>query len=215
MCSLSTLTMATARYHHGNLRAALLDAGLSLAAKNGPMSLQVRDLAKAEGVSASAVYRHFPDLAHLAADVSRLARERLAQSMLDAANTIAPQSDPGMYAIRRFDAIGLAYVQFAVDEPNLFDVAFQAPTAPPSHADDPSAWDVLTDALDAIVAAGEMSLERRADAPMIAWSAVHGLASILVRQMMPSPDERRAATVAVMRGVRRALALRDDAATAP
>ena len=68
--------MASTRYHHGSLRAALLEAGLRIAAAKGPAALQLRDLAKAEGVSASAVYRHFPDLAHLSAEISRLVRER-------------------------------------------------------------------------------------------------------------------------------------------
>lgn len=173
------------------------------------MSLQIRALAFSQGVSPSAVYRHFPDLAHLSAEVARLARERLAQAMLDAALTVALHPDAGLLAIRRFDAIGRAYVLFAVREPNLFDMAFQVPAAPPSSEDDPSAWDVLTDALDALVSTGELSSDRRPDGPMIAWSAVHGLASILVRGMIPSADEERATLDAVLLGVRRALGLRD------
>ena len=189
---------------------ALLDAGLRVAAAKGPMSLQIRDLAVGQGVSPSAVYRHFPDLAHLSAEVARLARERLAQAMLDAALAVPLHPDAGLVAIRRFNEIGRAYVEFAVRESNLFDMAFQVPGAPPSCADDPSAWDVLNDALDALVAAGELSPDRRWDGPMIAWSAVHGLASIIVRRMMPSADAERAAVDAVLLGVRRALGLRED-----
>lgn len=201
--------MATARYHHPNLRSALLEAGLHLAREGGAAALQVRELAAYEGVSPAAVYRHFPDMAHLTAEVSRLARERLAQTMIDAAAALPPCTDRGMSAIRRLDAIGRAYVGFAAREPHLFDVAFQAPAAPPSSADRPSAWEVLIEALDALVATNELSPELRADAPVFAWSAVHGLASVRARKLVPEPRDDHAALDAIMRGVRRALELRE------
>ena len=200
--------MASTRYHHGSLRAALLEAGLRIAAAKGPAALQLRDLAKAEGVSASAVYRHFPDLAHLSAEISRLARERLAQAMLDAAAAVPEHPDAGLLATRRFDAIGRAYVTFAVSHPNLFDTAFQAPGAPPSRPDDPDAWTVLNGALDALVEAGELSTLMRVEAPMVAWSAVHGLAGILVRRMPVEPTEQASAVESVLCAVRRSLSLR-------
>lgn len=203
--------MTATRYHHGNLRAALLQAGLRLAGAQGPDALQVRDLAKAEGVSASAVYRHFPDLAHLSAEVGRLARERLAQAMLDAAAAVPAPVPPdlGGHAIRCFDAIGRAYIEFAVREPQLFETAFQVPTAPPSCADDPSAWAVLNDALDGLVAHGELAPALRDGASMVAWAGVHGMASILVQRMLPPPHADQPAIDAVLRGVRQALHLRD------
>ncbi|MCC7052950.1 MAG: TetR/AcrR family transcriptional regulator [Gemmatimonadaceae bacterium] len=199
----------TARYHHGNLRTALLEAGLRIAEADGPAALQLRDLARAEGVSASAVYRHFPDLAHLSAEVGRLARRRLARAMLHAADAVPAEPDAGLHAIRRFDAIGRAYVEFAVRHPKLFDTAFQAPTAPPSCADDPSAWAVLESALERLVSVGELSAQRRIDAPIVSWSAVHGLAGILVRGMLVPPATAADAIAAVLRGVRRSLELRD------
>ena len=204
--------MTAPRYHHGNLRAALLESGLRLAADGGPAALQVRDLAKAEGVSASAVYRHFPDLAHLSAEVGRLARQRLAEAMLGAADAVPAECDPGTRAIWRFDAIGRAYVEFAVEHPQLFDTAFQAPEAPPSCEDDPSAWGVLNLALDDLVSEGDLSPERRETAPMMAWSAVHGLSSILVRRMLVPPTTAREAIDTVTLGVRHALGLRNPGA---
>jgi len=200
--------MTSSRYHHGNLRVALLATGLRLAAQGGSMSLQVRDLANAEGVSPAAVYRHFPYLAHLAAEVSRLARQQLAQSMLDAAVAVPVGPDAGLVAIARFDEIGRAYVRFAIGEPHLFDMAFQPQGAAPSCDDSPSAWAVLTGALDELVATQELSPALRADAPIVAWSAVHGLASIIVRGLQPAPGAEPAAIDSLMRGVQRALGLR-------
>ncbi len=200
--------MASTRYHHGSLRAALLQAGLRIVAAKGPAALQLRDLAKAEGVSASAVYRHFPDLAHLSAEISRLARQQLAQAMGDAAAAVPGHPDAGLGACRRFDAVGRAYVTFAVTNPNLFATAFQAPGAPPSCPDDPDAWTVLNQCLDALVAAGELAAPMRVEAPMVAWSAVHGLAAILVQRRPLEPTEATAAVDSVMAAIRRALALR-------
>jgi AcrR family transcriptional regulator len=201
--------MPADRYHHGNLQTALLESGLNAAREGGPAALQLRELASAAGVSPSAVYRHFPDMAHLCAEVSRAARQALATAMRGAAAAVADDpGDAGLTAIRRFDAIGRAYIEFAVHEPLLFDTAFMAAVAPPSCADDPSAWDVLLAALDDLVRAGELHTSRRDTAPLIAWSAVHGMSGVLVRGMLPPPYEPAAAIDATITGVRHALRLR-------
>lgn len=203
--------MADPRYHHGNLRAALLDAGFALARAGGPLRLQVRELAAAESVSPSAVYRHFPDLAHLRADVARLAREALAREMQTAADAIPSDLVAGERAIRRFQAIGAAYLAFAAREPQLFDTAFMATEAPPSCEDAPSAWEVLLDALQQLVATGEMAPARLADAPLIAWSSVHGAASMLAGNLLPADVPDGVVRAAVLDGVLRALGVRTPA----
>lgn len=201
--------MPADRYHHGNLHTALLEAGLNAARTGGPAALQLRDLAAASGVSPSAVYRHFPDMAHLSAEVSRAARESLARAMLAAAATVPEESgDIGIGAVRRLHAIGRAYIEFAAREHQLFDTAFMTAGAAPSCADDPSAWDVLIGALDELVATGELHPSRRHDAPLIAWSAVHGLSGVIVRSMLPAPYVPEAAILATLAGVREALRLR-------
>ena len=201
--------MASPPYHHGNLHAALLAAGLVAAQAGGPAALQLRELAAAVGVSPSAVYRHFPDMAHLSAEVSRAAREALATRMLSAAAAVpAVRDDPGEGAIRRMQAIGRAYIEFAVSEPHLFDTAFMAAGAAPSCADDPSAWGVLNDALDALVRTGMLAFARRETAALVAWSAVHGLSGVLVRPMLPAPYQPNDAITATLAGVLDALDVR-------
>jgi len=201
--------MSNSRYHHGNLHTALLEAGLTASRSAGPAGLQLRELASAVGVSPSAVYRHFPDMAHLSAEVSRMARETLAKRMLSAAAAVPEvPGDLGESAIRRMQAIGRAYIDFALSEPHLFDTAFMAACAAPSCADDPSAWGVLNDALDALVQAGELPVARRDSAPLVAWSAVHGLSSVLVRGMLPPPHQPSGAITATLAGVLDALDVR-------
>jgi len=205
--------MASPRYHHGNLHAALLQAGLTASQAGGPAGLQLRELASAVGVSPSAVYRHFPDMAHLSAEVSRMAREALARRMLSAAAAVHEVTgDPGEGAIRRMQAIGRAYIEFAVSEPHLFDTAFMAAGAAPSCTANPSAWGVLNDALDALVQAGELPVARRESAPLIAWSAVHGLSGVLVRGMLPPPHQPSDAITTTLAGVLDALGVRQPKA---
>ncbi|NVN11818.1 helix-turn-helix domain-containing protein, partial [Nguyenibacter vanlangensis] len=72
-------------YHHGDLRAALIEAGLRLLADRAVDALSLREIARAVGVSATAVYRHFPDkdalLRTLAGEgLNRLARAQRAAS---------------------------------------------------------------------------------------------------------------------------------------
>jgi len=148
-------------------------------------------------------------LTHLSAEVSRAAREALATRMLSAAADVpAVRDDPGEGAIRRMQAIGRAYIEFAVSEPHLFDTAFMAAGAAPSCADDPSEWGVLNDALDALVRTGVLAVARRETAALVAWSAVHGLSGVLVRPMLPAPYQPNDAITATLAGVLDALDVR-------
>jgi hypothetical protein len=68
---------------------------------------------------------------------------------------------------------------------------------------------VLTGALDAMVTHGELQPALRAEATWVAWSAVHGLASMVVRGLFPDAPSETEALHAVVGGVRRALGLRE------
>jgi len=151
-------------------------------------------------------------MAHLTAEVSRTAREALATRMLTAAAAVPEvPSEPGIGAIRRVQAIGRAYIEFAVTEPHLFDTAFMTAATDASCPDTPSAWGVLNDALDALVQAGELDVARHETASLIAWSAVHGLSGVLVRRMLPPPHQRDDAITATLAGVLQALDVRQPA----
>jgi AcrR family transcriptional regulator len=191
-------------YHHGHLEAALVDAGEAAARDGGAGAVTLRELAKSVGVSPAAAYRHFPSLDHLVAAVSQRARERLAARMIAARDALPDDGGPEA-GWARFLATGRAYVAFGTSEPRLFETAFAPCPAPPRRADDPAAWDVLVGALDALEARGAITDERRTDAPLIAWSAVHGLASIIATGVLPEGSTPDAATDAVLLGVRRAL----------
>lgn len=199
--------MARAAYHHGNLGPAAVELALSQVARGGMAALNGREVARTLGVAPAALYRHFADVEHLKAAVSQQARQRLAIAMASARDAAPRRRDPRRRAVERFVATGTAYVVFAQTEPGLFDAAFTACGAPPPGPDDPSAMGVLAAALDDLVTSGAMPPARRDEAPLIAWSSVHGLAALLAFGEVPPDLDREAATATVVAGVLRALEL--------
>ena len=166
-------------YHHGDLRRALVEAATALAEEGGSDGVVLREAARRVGVSPSAAYRHFPSRDGLLAAVGSAARERLVRRMLAAAD-----GAPDLV----FRATGLAYIEFALDEPGLFEVAFR-PCPPGLYVpEDPSPYHVLSAALDALADAGRLAVTR-AGAEEPAWAAVHGAAVLLGERMIP-PSER-------------------------
>ena len=172
-------------YHHGDLRRALLSAATELAERGGSDGVALREAARRIGVSPSAAYRHFPSRDGLLAHVGSQAREALAQRMLAATADIRGSS--GRSARARYRATGRAYIEFALDEPGLFEVAFRR--CPPALyvPDDPSPYAVLSEALDALDGAGLLAVPRAA-AEVPAWVAVHGAAILLGEGMLPRDD---------------------------
>jgi AcrR family transcriptional regulator len=172
-------------YHHGDLRRAMVDAATELAADGGAENVTLREVARRVGVSASAAYRHFPNREGLLAQVASEAREALARRMIAAIAAIDEGSDGT--AVDRFRATGRAYIEFALDEPGLFEVAFRA--CPPELyvPDDPSPYALLSEALDTLDHAGLLAVERPG-AETAAWVAVHGAAVLLRDGMLPQSD---------------------------
>ncbi|CAN5251187.1 TetR/AcrR family transcriptional regulator [soil metagenome] len=173
-------------YHHGDLRQALLSAGVELAREGGPEAVVLREATRRVGVSPNAAYRHFADREALLAAVSDAALAELATS-IDRHLAAIPDGDPETVARARLRAVGTGYVAFAQDNPQLFRTAFSVPT----EVRDPRApalsgpsgltpFGLLGLALDQFVASGIMPPERRPQAEFLAWSSVHGLSMLLI-----------------------------------
>jgi AcrR family transcriptional regulator len=206
-------------YHHGSLRAALIDAGVELARTGGPNAVVLRAASRQAGVSHNAVYRHFADQEDLLAAVAQRCMSRLSLLMLERMSLVTTRHRVRR-AQARFGAIGRAYVDFARAEPGWFRTAFSS--ARP-HADDGPATDhaegtddgpisnpyeVLSAQLDELVEVGALPPDRRAGAEYVAWSAVHGISSLLLdgplRELPESEAESAIGTV--LAGISRGLA---------
>lgn len=198
-------------YHHGNLREALVEAGVELARTGGPDAVVLRAVSRQAGVSHNAAYRHFADHDELLAAVAARCMAELAHLMSERADAVRLR-DPAARAQARIEAIGRAYIDFAVSEPGWFRTAFAGhsaglgePAAAPPPEDDPYA--LLSARLDELVETGVLPAERRPGAEQAAWSMVHGLSSLLLDGPLRalSPQEREEATRVALTVVRRGL----------
>jgi len=111
-------TTAKEKYHHGNLRAALLEAALAVISEIGPRGLSIREMARRAGVAHAAPYRHFADRDELILAVVKQGFN-LMQQTIQAEKAAAPD-DP----LNQFAASGQAYVNFALQHPAYHRVMF-------------------------------------------------------------------------------------------
>jgi len=184
-------------YHHGDLRQALLAAGIELAGEGGPDAVVLREATRRVGVSPNAAYRHFADREALLAEVCNACQSKIAAAMDAAYDAISP-GEPAEMALERLRSVGRSYVGFAQDNPGLFLTAISASPdleninlasrAGPSGR---TPYGLLTAALDELVDAGLMPASRRPQAEFLAWSSVHGLAMLLIEgplRALPRPQ---------------------------
>ena len=191
MLTMSTLKKSASEFHHGDLQAALVMAGMRHVEKLGLNSLGLRQLALVTGVSPTAVYRHFADLEHLKAAVAKASRETLGKMMLDALKS-ASTSKTAKGATDRFLAIGGAYIDFGIKKSNLFEIAFICFDSPILEPDSPNPWDLLINSLNELNEIGCLSEKNFKTAPMIAWSMVHGFAGLAAQGATGSVQETNA-----------------------
>jgi AcrR family transcriptional regulator len=183
-----------ATYRHGDLRRALLEAGIELARAGGPDAVLLRAATRRAGVAPNAAYRHFASREALLEAVRASALSQVARAMEAELDTIAadlPHADMARASVR---AVGTGYLRFAMNETGLFRTAFgpaskliratpdlsTAETAGTAGNSGLNPFELLGAALDELVAAGVMPPERRPGAEFLAWSAVHGLAVLVV-----------------------------------
>ena len=191
----------------------MLDAGIALARDGGPDAIVLREATRRAGVVPNAAYRHFASRDELLEAVRGAALAALAHAMVAKLRRVAQTDDRVAFARAHLRAIGSAYIAFAQKEPGLFRTAFAGATlrreAATAGKDAARAgpFQLLGAALDLLVVAGALPPERRAGAEYLAWSAVHGLAMLLIdgplRRM--SRQDRSAVTRALLEMVENGL----------
>ncbi|NGO68413.1 TetR/AcrR family transcriptional regulator [Streptomyces boncukensis] len=182
--------MGKERYHHGDLRNALIEAAIGLAREGGPEAVVLRAAARRVGVSPTAAYRHFAGQSELLGEVKEYGQRRLADCMEEAGGAVAGEGPEAVLA--RIRALGRGYVRFAMEEPGLFSAAFHGKSLEAVDggqgggfdlADQPwqaRSFELLTESLDALLACGLMPPARRPGAEVGAWATAHGLARLVL-----------------------------------
>jgi AcrR family transcriptional regulator len=178
-------TAPRARYHHGDLRNAMMDSAVELARTGGPEAVVLREVARRVGVSATAAYRHFSDAEALLDEVKQSALAVLADTLVAKVGAVPTDGDPGDVAVAQVRAAANAYIDFAIDQAGLFMTAFCRTTVPGEEYHgapfiETDAYRALGALLDQLVATGRMPAERRPGADIAAWSVVHGFALLMV-----------------------------------
>lgn len=170
---------ASERYHHGDLRAALIEEALKRLESGPAEALSLREVARNVGVSATAVYRHFPDKAALLDALCAVADERLA----DAFEKAMAKAKPGRDA---FNAMGRAYVRFALANPSLFR---QMMSTKPGKAHQASSRgrQMLVNGIQEM-GGGKLDKAQAEIWGLRAWAVVHGLAMLMLDGMAPHDE---------------------------
>jgi AcrR family transcriptional regulator len=173
---------AERKYHHGDLRASLVAGGLALLKERAADDLSLREVARHVGVSATAVYRHFPDKQALLFAMCERGAEQLSAAQRDA------MKDKG--AKIAFEAAGRAYVLFALANPALYRL-MMATKASVDHYDANGnamgdSMQLLKDCVSDVLSSKASAMEHKV-AALHAWALVHGI-SMLMLDGLVSPD---------------------------
>lgn len=182
------------RYHHGNLRQALLDAAEELLSDGGVDALSWREIARRAGVSPGAPYHHFADKAAL---ITALSQHHLAglDQLFRAA--VAQHSDP----LEQLRALGMVYVFYAVEHPAAFRLMFRPEKGSP-FGDEPWVTPVYGVLLEVVRACRERAGRPQESTERVAfgaWGLVHGLAALLLDgPLAPLASDRERVRALVM-----------------
>ncbi len=171
-------TRAASRYHHGDLKSAVLLAAEKILERDGLQAVTLRAVARAVGVSHTAPKNHFGDLMGLLSELAAVGYLRFAAALGEAVNP--PSSD----ARDRLRAMGSAYVAFARAHPKLFLLMFHSERLDMKRpsllaAIDESRQSLRTAVLSTADARSMKPVEVAARATA-SLSLVHGLAMLLL-----------------------------------
>ncbi len=179
---MATVKRRKRAYHHGNLREALLGVAATMVERAGAPGVTLRDVARRVGVTHTAAYHHFESREALLREVAMQGFNELGEAL--AKGTKKATEDPRV-ALRQ---TGRAYVEFAVQRPNLFRLMFgplMNGAQPAAEASRRASFQVLVGAvaraMGAVMPGGAIPELR---GPLAAWSVVHGLSVLLIDEQL-------------------------------
>jgi AcrR family transcriptional regulator len=184
-------------YHHGDLRAALLDTARDVLETAPPDAITLKSLAERLGVTQSAPYRHFETreavLAAVAADGFSRFRE-----MIIAARTEAPEAE-------RFERACLAYLAFGRANRGVYKLMFASKIVPTSRSG--ALGDAANSAFELLMGstANHAIADQAHSVAMWVWSTLHGLVMLEADDLMKGSENPAATSAAVIRRLVRAV----------
>jgi AcrR family transcriptional regulator len=176
--------MVKERYHHGDLKNALIRAGSQILVEEGIAALSLRKVAGRAGVSHSAPYAHFPDKQALVAAISTEGFRQLYERLKGAVD--ANRSDPSGMLVE----VAHAYLTFALDSPAFFKVMFsgileQEKAYPDFVAMSTKNFQLLVELVAQGQAAGVLPVGPPERMAISIWSTVHGFTALMIDRQIP------------------------------
>jgi AcrR family transcriptional regulator len=170
-------------YHHGDLKNALIQAGIEILSKEGVNALSLRKVARKAGVSHAAPYAHFADKQALVAAISTEGYNKLYESVYHAVQR--HQGDP----LRQFVEAAWAYVEFALTDPDHFKITLSGVVE--KEKDYPAFVEISRKSFRLVVElveAGQRAGILNAGPPDLVaasvWGLVHGFASLILEDQL-------------------------------
>jgi AcrR family transcriptional regulator len=175
------------RYHHGDLPRALVQEAVGTIQRGGVEALTLRAVGERLGVSRTALYRHFADksalLEAVATEGFRTLRLRLEEAWR--AHGGGPMG---------FEAMGVSYVRFAVEQPSHYRVmfgGFVTAAAESSLAiEGAAAFQALVNALVALQQEGYLRADPPQQLAQYIWANVHGIAMLAIDGQLREPVDQ-------------------------
>ena len=166
-------------YHHGDLKNALIKAGVEILAKDGVSGLSLRKVAKKAGVSHTAPYSHFADKQALIAAISTEGFRQLYERLSGV--TEKYKTKPSTQLIE----VAWAYVQFALDDRDRFKVMFSGVLEnekeyPEFVAESQKNFQLVKSIVEANQAAGTLRSGPLDLVALSAWGIIHGFIMLLL-----------------------------------
>ena len=187
------MTIRKRPYHHGDLRAALLDEATRMIAEEGTESVTMRAIGRRLDVSRSAAYRHFPNKEALLVAVATQGFTRL-HALLQAIDVAGADSD-----VAQLRQMGETYLRFAVENPARYRLmygneALKRERYPQLQSAANGLLEELVQIIMSYQRAGAIKNHDARSLAYVAWSAVHGLASLVIDGQMQAPHDLDALT---------------------
>ena len=177
-------------YHHGDLRQRIIEEALMWIEQENIVSLSLRKIARQIGVSHNAPYRHFPDKESLLVEIAKIGFIELHQALQQAFI-----NSPDDWQ-RKLEAIGVAYVEYAVNHQAYHRVMFNDGYTdyekyPQLGQASEEAFDVLLNVIKAGQEAKIFTSEDPMQLARVCWSLVHGVSTLAIdnQPIASDPEE--------------------------
>ena len=166
-------------------REVILDAAVAVYGRGGSRGFSMRGVASEAGITATAIYRHFPDKAALARALVERVRRLLGGYLLDGIS--------GGTSLDRVWSCGDSYVRFVVDHPRLYRLLFMDPlddALPDVHemqaGDEAAPFRFVIDRIREAMADGFLAEGDPGRAALSVWGHIHGLCALALVGRVPA-----------------------------